>query len=336
MSHSTPSSNPSTPPRWGILGTGGIARAFTADLKLTGHRVVAVGSRASGTADAFARQFGIDNAHGSYEALVADPEVDVIYVATPHTRHREDTALALRAGKHVLVEKPFTINAGEARELVQIAEALGLVLLEAMWTRWLPHMVEIRGLIARGELGEVRSLIADHTQRLPEDPAHRINALALGGGALLDLGVYPISFASELLGTPSEIEAHATFKPTGADAETGILLSHDGGRIASIYTASNALGPNRACVVGSEGRIEIDAVWYTPTSFCHYDQRGELRSTFSSDVPGRGMQFQADEIERLILGGQTGSAILPLAESVSIMETMDRIRARIGLRYPSE
>jgi predicted dehydrogenase len=328
--------NPVAQPRWGILGTGGIARRFVADLMLTGHHVAAVGSRSAQTAEAFASEFGIAQAHGTYEALVADPSVDVVYVATPHTRHHQDAALALSAGKHVLVEKPFTINATEAESLVSLASERQLLILEAMWTRWLPHMVAVRKLIADGAIGEIRSIIADHTQKLPDDPAHRINALELGGGALLDLGVYPISLASDLLGTPLGVEATATFKATGADAETGILLRYPGERTAVIYTASNAPGPNRAAIVGTDGRIEIDSVWYTPTSFRLYDAQGGVVSTYVSDVPGRGMQFQADETERLIAAGQLASETLPPSESVSIMATMDRVRQKIGLRYPTE
>lgn len=322
--------------RWGILGTGWIAELFVADLQLTGHRVVAVGSRAQATADAFAARFGIPRAHGSYEALVADPEVDVVYIATPHPRHHDDASLALRAGKHALVEKPFTINAAEAQDLVDLAAAEGLVVLEAMWTRWLPHMVEVRRLIADGALGEVRSVIADHTQLLPSDPSHRLNALELGGGALLDLGVYPISLASDVLGVPEQIQSLATMKETGADAETGIVMRYAGGRMASIYTASTSAGPNRATIVGTEGRIEIDSVWYTPTSFQLLDPAGAVVSSYSSDVPGRGMQFQADEIERLIAAGQLSGDILPLTESIAIMATMDQVRRQIGLRYPGE
>lgn len=322
--------------RWGILGTGWIAELFVADLQLTGHRVVAVGSRAQETADRFAARFKIPRAHGSYEALVADAEVDVIYVATPHPRHHDDAALALRAGKHALVEKPFTINAAEAQDLVDLAAAEGLVVLEAMWTRWLPHMVEVRRLIADGALGDVRSVIADHTQLLPSDPSHRLNALELGGGALLDLGVYPISLASDILGTPEQVQSLATMKETGADAQTGVVMRYAGGRMASIYTASTTAGPNRATIVGTEGRIEIDPVWYTPTSFQLFDSAGAAVASFASDVPGRGMQFQADEIERLIAARQLSGDILSLTESVAIMATMDQVRAQIGLRYPGE
>ncbi len=337
MSPEPPTSQPSAPQlRWGILGTGGIARTFVADLQMTGHQVTAVGSRAAQTAEAFAAQFGIERAHASYEALVADQNVDIVYVATPHPRHHADATLALAADKHVLVEKPFTINAGEARDLVELAAQRGRVILEAMWTRWLPHMVEIRRLLAEGAIGDVRVVMADHTQKLPGDPAHRLNSLELGGGALLDLGVYPISFASEVLGTPESVHATATFRSTGADSETGVLLRYAEGRTAVLYTASNTSGPNRATVVGTDGRIEIDSVWYTATSFRVYDAEDNLRSSFESDVPGRGMQYQADEAERLVAAGTLSGEVLPLAESVAIMETMDQVREIIGLRYPGE
>ena len=322
--------------RWGILGTGTIADAFVKDLKLTGHRVAAVGSRSAETAKRFASAFDIPGAHGSYEDLVADKAVDIVYIATPVTRHHDDAALALRAGKHVLVEKPFTVNAGEAQSLVDLAADRGLLVLEAMWTRWLPHIIAVRRIITDGAIGEVRAVIADHTQSLPQDPTFRLNVLELGGGALLDLGVYPIALASEVLGTPTAIEATATFSPTGVDAETGIILRYPGDRTAVIYTALNALGPNRAVIIGSHGRIEIDSVWYTPTTFRQYNSNGEVVSAFDAEVPGRGMQFQADEAERLIAAGKIGSDILPLTESVSIMATLDAVREKIGLRFPTE
>src|SRR5579859_5409147 len=196
--------------RWGIISTGGIARTFTRDLQLDGHEVTAVGSRTQDSADAFAREFGLRAAYPSYEALAADPEVDIVYVATPHTFHHANATLALQAGKHVLVEKPFTINAAQAADLVELARSRSLVILEAMWTRWLPHMVRIQEIIAAGTLGLVRALDADHSQLLSADPAHRLNAPGLGGGALLDLGVYPISFASQLFGPEETAQAAAT------------------------------------------------------------------------------------------------------------------------------
>lgn len=323
--------------RWGILATGGIARLFVNDLKLNGFDVRAVGSRSEESAARFAAEFGIPNVHGSYESLVADPEVDAIYVATPHPMHAANATLALAAGKHVLVEKAFTLNAREAREIADLAETRGLVALEAMWTRYLPHMIRIRELIAAGAIGEPRSLVADHTQLLPEDPAHRLNALELGGGALLDLGIYPISFAWDLFGAPAEVKASATFKPTGADAQVATIFTYGDGRIATTLSSSNTRGPNSAVVLGTEARIEIDAVWYSPTTFRVVRPDGEVIETYVSEVHGRGMHYQAAALERAVAGGRLdGGDILPTRESVAIMETLDRIREQIGLRYPGE
>jgi len=322
--------------RWGILGTGGIARAFTSDLNLTGFTVSAVGSRTQDAADAFAAQHGIPRPHGSYEALAADPEVDVIYVSTPHPFHAENALLALEHGKHVLVEKPFTINEAEARAVVDLAAANGLVVLEAMWTRWLPHMVRIRELIASGVLGEVRALIADHDQKLPLDPAHRIQNPGLGGGALLDLGIYPVSFAWDVFGAPSTVHAISSPTPTGVDRQTAIILGYPGGEQAVLHTQLDARGPSRAAIIGTEARIEIDRVWYTPTSFSLIDPADAVIERFAQEVPGRGMQFQAAELERLVATGALAGDILPPDESVAIMGTLDEIRRQIGLRYPGE
>ena len=322
--------------RWGILATGWIAELFVRDLLLTKHLVTAVGSRTEENAQRFAREFGIAKAHGSYEALVADPDVDIIYIATPHPQHVAAAKLALNAGKHILVEKPFTINAAEAAEIVSLASAKGLVVLEAMWTRFLPHMHRIRAIIAEGTIGEIRSLTADHRQKLTDDPQHRLNALELGGGALLDLGIYPISFAWDILGKPGSIKASATFRDTGADAQVATIFHYASGAIATTLSSSDSAGPNRATVVGTKGRIEIDRVWYSPTTFRVYDNDNAVIETHAVPVEGRGMQFQADEAERLIAAGLTAGEIMPPSQSVEIMRTLDAVRAQIGLRYPGE
>ena len=322
--------------RWGILGPGGIAQAFANDLVLSGLTLQAVGSRNAETASAFAEKFNVPNVHASYEDLVADPEVDVIYIATPHPFHAAQALLALDAGKHVLVEKPFTLNKPEAEAVVARARELGLVVLEAMWTRFLPHMARIREILADGTLGEIRSVVADHTQHLPSDPKHRLNALELGGGALLDLGIYPISFVNSIFGTPAQITAAATFRETGADVTVATVFTYDDDRIATTVSASNAHGPNVASVLGSEARIDIDAVWYTPTSFTVYNNADEVLETYTSNVIGRGMQFQAMELERLVAEGKLESDLLPPAETVAIMGTLDDIRRQIGLVYPGE
>ena len=322
--------------RWGILATGGIAHAFARDLRTAGLDLVAVGSRGKPRADAFAAEFEIPRAHASYEALVSDPDVDIVYVSTPHPMHAGNAVLALEAGKHVLVEKPFALNAAEAAQVRDLAAARGLLAMEAMWTRYLPHMVRIRELLAGRVLGEVRDLFADHTQRLPADPAHRLNALELGGGALLDLGIYPISFAWDVLGPPVELSARARFAETGADTDVATILTHAAGAVSSLISGSRAAGPNTAHIVGTEARIDIDRVWYTPTSFRVVGADGSVLEEYASRVEGRGMQFQAMAAERLVAEGRLGGDILPIDETVAIMGTLDEIRRLIGLRYPGE
>lgn len=320
---------------WGILATGWIAELFVHDLKESGLHVAAVGSRSIDKARAFAGRFGVPNAHGSYEELVADPSVDIIYVATPHPQHVGAALLALEAGKHVLVEKPFTLNAPEARKIVDLAKEKGLVVLEAMWTRFLPHMKRIHEIIDAGTLGELRSLSAEHRQFLPTDPEHRLNAPKLGGGALLDLGIYPISFAFDILGAPEEVSATARFTKTGVDAEIATLMRHAGGAISTSVSALDCAGPNVAIVYGTKARIEIASVWYSPTSFKVFDQQGAIIEEFSQTVYHRGMQFQALEMERLVRNSATSELMAP-SETVAIMEVLDKIRRQIGLSYPGE
>jgi len=322
--------------RWGILGTGGIAHSFTSDLGVIGATVQAVGSRTQESADAFAAEFGIPTAHGSYEALAADPDVDAIYVSTPHPFHAENALLALEGGKHVLVEKPFTLNANEARDVVERADAKGLVVLEAMWSRFLPHFARIRQIIADGTLGEVRALIADHDQKLPTDPKHRLQNPDLGGGALLDLGIYPVSFAWDLFDKPASIHAISTPTPTGVDQQTAIILGYETGQQALLHTALDARGPGTAVIVGTEARIEIAPTWYFPTSFEVIGPDDTVLESFDGSVEGRGMYFQAQELERLVREGHRVSPLLSPRQTIGIMETLDEIRAQIGLTYPSE
>jgi predicted dehydrogenase len=322
--------------RWGILGTGWIAGEMTRDLIAAGLTVTAVGSRTQQSADEFAQRFGIPTAHSTYEDLVADPEVDVVYVSTPHPLHYANAKLVLAAGKHALVEKPFTMDAAQAREVVELAAERGLVVLEAMWTRWLPHMIRIREIIAAGTLGEVRTVIADHNQDLPDDPAHRIRNPDLGGGALLDLGIYPVSFAWDIFGKPSSIHAIAAMTPENVDRQTAILFGFASGQQAVLHCALDTLGPNTAAVIGTKGRIEIDSVWYTATAFTVYDENGEVIERFDAPVVSRGMQFEAIALERIVASGLIEGRELPPSETVQIMETLDEIRRQIGLRYPGD
>ena len=323
--------------RWGILGTGGIAEEQTRDLQANGFTVSAVGSRSQEGADAFAAKFGIPTAHASYEALAADPEIDAIYVATPHPFHADNAELALRGGKHVLVEKPFTLNRSEAERIVALAEETGLVILEAMWTRYLPTMIRLREIIAAGTLGDVRTVIADHNQNLPKDPAHRLNNPALGGGALLDLGIYPVSFAWDILGEPTSVLATATMTATGVDRQTAILLGYADGQQAVLHTALDTAGPNTASVIGTEGWVALEKTFYAPTAFTVFDEKGDVVERYEpTESDSRGMEYQAWELERLVAAGDTAGTILSPRESVGIMGTLDEVRRQIGLAYPGE
>jgi predicted dehydrogenase len=318
------------PLRWGVIGTGGIAATMTADLNLTDSgRVVAVGSRHQESADRFADQFDIPHRHGSYEELVTDPEVDVVYVATPHPMHHANTLLALEAGRPVLVEKAFTMNAAEAHDLVDTARSNGLFLMEAMWTRFLPHMAEIRRLVADGSLGDIVTVIADHGQWFPHDPQSRLFDPSLGGGALLDLGVYPVSFASMILGRPDRIVAIIEPAFTGVDGQTSMLFGYASGAHAVLTCTSEARTPTRAAIVGTDARIEIDGDFYTPSSFALIRRDGTA-SRFAQPHRGRGLRHEADEVARCLREGLLESPLMPLDETISIMETMDAVRAQVA------
>ncbi|HYJ50591.1 MAG TPA: Gfo/Idh/MocA family oxidoreductase [Microbacterium sp.] len=322
--------------RWGILATGGIAHAFTRDLRTAGLDVAAVGSRSPESGERFAAEFGIPRVHASYEDLVSDPDVDIIYVSTPHPLHAENAILALEHGKHVLVEKPFTLTGAEAAAVRDVAAERGLLAMEAMWTRYLPHMIRVRELVGSGALGDVRAVLADHTQKISSDPDHRLNKLELGGGALLDLGIYPISFAWDILGAPTTVVSSATIGPTEVDAEVATIFTHASGALSTSISASHAAGPNTAHIVGTEARIDIDQVWYSPTTFRVVAPDGTVLDSYESRVDGRGMQYQAMAAERYVSEGRNDSDILPIDETVAIMGTLDEVRRQFGLVYPSE
>ncbi|MGN6688291.1 MAG: Gfo/Idh/MocA family protein [Actinomycetales bacterium] len=327
--------------RWGILSTGRIAASFVRALHLVDDATVtAVGSRSAEGAARFLAEHadvlppGV-HGHGSYDDLVADPDVDVVYVATPHPLHAQEALRALRAGKHVLLEKPFTLNAVEAQQVVDEARSRGLFLMEAMWTRFLPHIVRVRELLANGAVGDLVCLTADHGQWFAPDPDHRIFAPELGGGALLDLGIYPVSFASLVLGDPTRVRAVATPAFTGVDGTTSVVLEHDGGAQAVLTTTSLAATANVAVISGTEGRIEVDRTWYRPTTFRLVSRDGEVLEEWQR-VDEHGLRFQAMEVAACIRAGRTESDVMSLDETVRIMQTLDEVRRQIGLTYPGE
>jgi predicted dehydrogenase len=321
--------------RWGIVATGGIARDFTRDLALLPDAaVVAVGSRTQASADAFADEFDVPHRHASYEALVNDPDVDAVYISTPHPGHRDAALLAIEAGKAVLVEKPFTMDAAQAGELIDAAQARGTFLMEAMWTRFLPHIARLREILAAGTLGDVVYLTAEHGQWFARDPDFRLFAPSLGGGALLDLGIYPVSFANLVLGPPARITAVSDAAFTGVDATTSMIFQYDSGAHAVLTTSLSAQSNNPAAIYGTEARVEIDGWFYQPNSFRVISRDGRELERYDEPHVGHGLRHEAAEVGRCLRLGLTESPLLPLAETLSIMGTLDEIRRQIGLTYP--
>ena len=320
---------------WGILGPGGIAKAFATDLKLLdGHSVAAVGSRTLKNAQDFANTFG-GTAYGSYEALVADPTIDAIYVATPHPAHKDNVVLALNAGKPVLCEKPFAVNAKEAQEMVAAAQKNNVAMMEAMWSRFLPHYAQVREIVASGVLGKILTVHADHGQRLADQNIARLVEPALAGGALLDLGIYPVSFAHMVLGNPTKITASGVLTDKGVDAQTSMIFDYADGAQAVLNTTMIEQTPCRAVVAGVDGWLEIDRVFYTPTSMRVTLFDGSV-TEYPTNYTGHGLREQAEAFKKLVHSGHTQSDILNWKDTVDIMQTLDSVRSQIGLRYPFE
>lgn len=321
--------------RWGIIGTGGIAQTFAEDLKrLDGHVVAAVGSRTLTSAQKFAKQFSDAVAYGSYEELVA-ADVDAVYVATPHPMHYENTLLAMRAGKPVLCEKAFTVNAKEARALVAFAQEQNIPLMEAMWSRFLPHMQLVKEIVSSGVLGEITNIVADHGQFIPYERAARLWEPELGGGALLDLGIYPLTLAHLILGSPISIHAEATLTEKKVDLNTSMMLRYASGAHALLSCTMASRGSVSAMIVGDRARIEIDGSFYAPTSFRVITRDGEV-TEYPNKYEGHGLREEAAEFARVVRSGEIESPLMPHSTSIELMEMMDSIRAQIGVKYPNE
>ncbi|MGG6310881.1 Gfo/Idh/MocA family protein [Paenibacillus macerans] len=322
--------------KWGILASGGIAEQFAADLAYASNgEAYAIGSRSLDKAKAFADKFHVPQAYGSYEELVTDPDVDVVYVATPHPYHKENVMTALRAGKAVLCEKPFTVNGAELEEMVAYAREHKLFLMEAMWTRFLPPIRKVREWLAEGRIGEVRLVKADFGFRIGWDPAGRLLNPELGGGALLDAGIYPISFASMVLGPhPLSIQSTAHIGETGVDEHFSVLLTYENGVTASLNAAVRLAIGNDAYIHGTKGKIYIPGFLNAKSATLYID--GEAAETFTDDRAAKGYAFEAEAVGHALRAGLTESADIPLDESLAVMRLLDQIRGQWGLRYPFE
>ncbi|QQS01111.1 MAG: Gfo/Idh/MocA family oxidoreductase [Austwickia sp.] len=321
--------------RWGFLGAGQIAGTFARALaELPGHEVVAVGARDGARAAAFAAEHAVRRSYGSYDELIADDEVDVIYVSTTHPHHHAPALACIRAGRPVLVEKPLALNAAQATELLGAARAAGVFSMEAMWLRTQPLLLEVERVVADGAIGDLVHVSAEFAVGVDYDPQHRIFDLANGGGALLDLGVYAAAFCWLFLGEPESVQIMGSLAPSGADRVVAMQWGYDSGAVASVFTASQAVGPNRASVIGRTGWVEIEEpFWRSPGwAVLHVDGAPDRRI----EAPSRGYAHQAEEVERCLRAGLLESPLVPHAGTIGVLEIIDAARSELGVRYPQE
>jgi predicted dehydrogenase len=361
--------------RWGILGTGNIASSFAEGLKaLPDAELVGVGSRTQAGATAFAARFGVPKAYGTYRELAEAADVDVVYIATPNSRHKEDCLLCIDAGKAVLCEKPFAMNAADAQEIIDRARGRGVFFMEAMWMRFIPLVQKAREILRRGDIGKPCLLLADFGYPIERDPKNRFLNLELGGGSLLDRGIYPLSLAYFLFGEPVGIAGQAAIGPTGVDEQSSVLLKFAGGSQAVLTSTMNAFGTNLATIVGTHGQIELAAPFFkteriSVTKFPVPDSRAAAASpvpptspgsplrrilrrgkrfayramgrradqvTYAVPLEGNGFNYEAAEVGRCLREGLLESPTMMGEESVRIIKAMDALRAQWGIVYPND
>jgi predicted dehydrogenase len=314
--------------RWGVAGPGGIAERFAdAVRQVDGSEIVAVASRSAERAQSFAARHGIARAHGAYELLADDPDVDVVYVATPHVAHAALAVAYLEADKHVLCEKPLALDAHEAAAMVATARANDRFLMEAMWTRFLPAYELLTELLEVGRIGRPLVVEADFGFRMPNVPGHRLFDRRLGGGALLDLGIYPLQLASLVLGAPDSIVAAGHVGQTAVDEQVAAILHHLGGAIAVVKAAIRAPLSCTARIAGRDGLIELPAFMHCPQ---HLVVDGAV---VPAPFDGEGLRFQVEEVERCLERGERESRVMPLDETVELARTMDEVRRQVGVVY---
>ncbi len=320
------------PIRWGFLGAGGIAASMAADLHHGNNMLYAVAARDVDRGAAFAARFGASHSYGDYRSVVEDPDVDIVYVATTHPFHREQALIAIDAGKHVLIEKPLTLNATHAREVLTAARDKGVFAMEAVWMRANPLILKAQEIVARGVIGDVVAVHADFSIGLDFDPAHRLFDLANGGGALLDLGVYPLHFAWLFLGRPDTQQVLGTLSPTGSDATVALQWGYASGATAQLRCATTAFTPGRATIAGTVGSISVEPWFLNPRRLVVTTNEGESRIEGEDTAYGP----QIEEVERCLRAGLLESPLAPQTDTIAILELIDQARAELGVSYPAE
>ena len=322
--------------RWGILATGHIANSMAQALQSVAEaEIVAVASRSQETADAFGDKWHIPRRYASYEALAADPDVEIIYIATPHPFHFDNMQLCLNAGKHVLCEKPLTLNAHEAKACIGLARQKQLFLMEAIWMRFFPAIAQVRQWVANGTIGEVRLIQADFCFHLPYNPKHRLYNPDLGGGALLDLGIYPLSFTIMLLGFPKEVQGWAQLSQTGVDELNALTLHYEDGVIAQLTSSMSIYKPREAFVVGTRGYIKVHDIFFCPDRLTLH-LNGQEPQTMEVPFLENGYPHEIEEVHACLRAGKIESPLLPHDETMQMMQLMDTLRQQWEIRYPGE
>jgi predicted dehydrogenase len=325
--------------KWGILGAGHIAHKFAADLKLVaGAQLVAIGSRTQQAADDFGNEFDIKNRHSSYEALVNDLEVDVIYIATPHNLHCENTLLCLQHNKALLCEKPFAMNADQTRKMIAMARERKVFLMEALWTKFLPHYIKTREMIGQGMLGDIRSVLINFGFKPAPPVPVRLFDPSLGGGTLMDIGIYNVFMAMSILGKPDTIEASMTPAATGVDEQCAILFKYKNGAMAQLFSSFSSNMATEADIAGTEGRIRLTSRFYEPGATVeYYPKYPESREVIPVEKEeGSGYQYEARHVTACLQNGLTESDVITFADTIMLMETLDEIRKIAGIRYTTD
>jgi predicted dehydrogenase len=321
---------------WGILGTGHIARKFAEGLGYVKNaRLDAVGSRQQSTANDFGNSFNIPRCYGSYEELANDPTIQAIYISTPNHLHMENSILCLEAGKAVLCEKPFALNIQQATKIIKVARENNCFIMEAMWTRFLPVFSTLKDMLKKGVIGAPEMLTANFGFKAVYNPTSRLFNPEYGGGALLDIGVYPISLSSMIFGNPAMIRALAHIGKTNVDEKIAVVLGHVNSRLSLLHASIRVQTDQEADILGSTGRIKIHAPWWHPTKMSVLIP-GAKEQIIDLPYQGNGYNYEIAEVNKCVLAKKPESDIMPLDETLSIMDTLDKIREQIGLKFPSE
>ena len=326
--------------RWGVLGLGNIAKKFASDLKFVeGAELLAVGSRDIDKAKSFAKEFSAARAYGSYEELAADPDIDVIYIATPHSHHHDNVMLCLEHSKAILCEKAFAVNTAQAKEMIKKAREKNIFLMEALWTKFLPHHQRFMELLSEGIIGDVRSVLINFGFRPRVPVPARLFDPALAGGTILDIGIYNVFTAMSALGKPDAIEAHMTPSSSGVDEQCAVLFKYNNGAIAQLFSSFSSDLPTEAEISGTKGRIRLTHRFYAPESTIEfYPGRPETiqKIEFKKDNEGFGYQYEARHVVECLRKGWKESPVVPLSETIERMEILDEIRRKAGIRYPED